>query len=119
MVHSFRAHHIAPECLRFCHRSSFGDGHLKVLHIAIEYQVNVAKITFLVDYVADIITILDDGINKPSISDPFALLRARIVTEEPDNIVVLEVTCLESEDSLDVCAYRCFEKGIKSVLRHR
>lgn len=79
----------------------------------------MAHIALLIDDKAHVVTFLNDRIDRPSGSQPPALLTARIVAEEFDDIFMLEITRLETEQALNVSTYECLIQGIKTIFGHR
>lgn len=105
--------------LHFHRTGAFGNHDLQVLHVAVKYQVNMAHVALFIDDKAHVVAFLNDRIDRPSSSQPPALLTARIVAEEFDDIFMLEITGLETEQALNVSTYKCFVQGIETIFGHR
>lgn len=79
----------------------------------------MAHIAFLINNEAHIVSVLNDRVNRSSAAQPLALLTARIVTEETDDILVFEVPCLVAQNTFNIRADQRLVDGVKTVLGHR
>lgn len=65
----------------------------------------MTQVALIIDNIVHVISILNDRVNKPSRTKPFALLTAWIIAEELHNIILFEIAGLEPENPFYISAY--------------